>query len=84
MLAPTSSPTTDPPEAAELNTPTGIASFSGGNEVRRMLNATGTAAKPTPWTALVASKKTMLVEKPPATTPATYSPSRTSRTCLLP
>ena len=48
ILAPISSPTTDPPEAAELNTPTGIESFSGGNESLIILKATGTAAKPTP------------------------------------
>jgi len=48
MLAPTSKPTTEPPEAAELKTATGIASFSGGNEYLRMLKATGTAAMPRP------------------------------------
>ena len=73
ILAPTSNPTIDPPEAAELKTPTGIASFSGGNESLIILKATGIAAKPTPWTTLLARRKDMCSENPPAITPTTYN-----------
>ena len=69
MLAPNKSPSTDPAEYAELNTPIAIESFSTGNTSRKILNATGTAANPTPWTILDISKVEMLFVKPPAIIP---------------
>jgi hypothetical protein len=48
MLAPTNSPTTEPAEYADPNTPTAIDNLAGGNVSLRRLNAAGTAANPTP------------------------------------
>lgn len=48
ILAPKSRPKTEPAEYAELNTPIAIESFSTGKTSLKILNATGTAAKPTP------------------------------------
>ena len=48
ILAPNKRPSTDPAEYAELNTPIEIESFSTGKTSLKILNATGTAAKPTP------------------------------------
>lgn len=70
ILAPNKRPSTDPAEYAELNTPIAIESFSTGKTSLKILNATGTAAKPTPWTILDISKAEMLVVKPPAIIPA--------------
>jgi hypothetical protein len=47
-----------------------MASRAGGKESRRRLNAAGTAARPTPWIILLASKNDMLSANPPATVPA--------------
>ena len=70
MLAPISKPTTEPPEYAEPNTPTAIASLCGGNESLSRLKAAGTAAKPTPWIILVTRRNVMLFANPPAVIPA--------------
>ena len=70
MLAPTSKPTTEPPEYAEPNTPIAIASFCGGNESLSRLNAAGTAAKPTPWITRLTRRNEMLFANPPAIIPA--------------
>lgn len=48
ILAPNKRPSTDPAEYAELNTHIAIESFSTGKTSLKILNATGTAAKPTP------------------------------------
>jgi hypothetical protein len=48
ILAPNKRPSTDPAEYAELNTPIAIESFFTGKTSLKILNATGTAAKPTP------------------------------------
>ena len=57
MLAPTNKPTTEPPEYAEPNIPTAIASLLAGNTSLTMLKATGTADRLTPWITLLTIKK---------------------------
>ena len=46
--SPAKSPTTEPAEYADPNTPTASASLAGGNVSLRRLKAAGTADKPTP------------------------------------
>ena len=84
MEAPANRPTTEPAEYADPNTPTAIASLAGGNVSLRRLKAAGTAAKPTPWIILLASRNEILPANPPAAIPAAYIVRQTSNTFFFP
>src|SRR6185312_7334062 len=72
ILAPTMSPTTEPPKNVEVNIPWAIASFCIGKISRTMPNAIGNMDIPTPWAIRANIMESNEFANPPPRIPAEY------------